>query len=444
MLLKRLSARFLEPFLQPVQTPVLGRFLNSRDGGAAPFLALSLIPLMGVTGAAIDYSRANATKAAMQAALDSTGLILSRSADTMEGADLGASARSIFLAQFNRPDAQNVTISHQFGAPQQGSFSLKLTGTATVPTHFATLVGTSQLTVSATAEIIWGIKKLNLALALDNTGSMSSNGKMAALKTAAHNLLDTLQAAAKQPDDVKVSIIPFATDVNVGTSYKEATWIDWEQWENVNGVCSSTYYKSKSACEAAGRTWTVASRDTWNGCVWDRDQNFDVQNSAPGAAQATKFRANQASDCPAAMMPLTNDWTGLHARIDAMQPAGNTNVTIGMAWAWQALSPVEPMNAPAPAIDLDKVIVLLTDGENTQNRFTTSRSSIDSRTEKVCANAKADNVKVYTVRVVNGNATLLRNCATKTDWFYDVQDAVQLNSVFSSIAQNLANLRIAK
>ena len=51
---------------------------------------------------------------------------------------------------------------------------------------------------------------------------------------------------------------------------------------------------------------------------------------------------------------------------------------------------------------------------------------------------------MYTVRVVDGNATLLRKCATKPDWFYDVDDAVQLNSVFSSIAQTLANLRIAK
>jgi len=102
------------------------------------------------------------------------------------------------------------------------------------------------------------------------------------------------------------------------------------------------------------------------------------------------------------------------------------------------------MSAPEPAIDLDKVIVLLTDGENTQNRFTSSTSSIDSRTEKVCTNAKAANIKVYTVRVIDGNATLLRGCATKPEMFYDVDDASELNSVFASIAQNLANLRIAK
>lgn len=423
---------------------LLGRFLKSTSGGAAPFLALSLVPLMGFTGAAVDYSRGNAVKVAMQAALDSTGLILSKDAQNLSAAALGSRVDSIFKAQFNRPEAQNVSISYVFNAPQQGNFSLKLTGSATVPTHFASLIGTSQLTVSATAEIIWGIKRLNLALALDNTGSMASSGKMTALKAAAHNLLNTLQAAAKKPDDIKVSIIPFATDVNVGTVYKNEAWIDWEQWDDANGTCSNNNYKTKTACNNAGRSWTVASHNTWNGCVWDRDQNYDVQNTPPSSAQATKFRAHQAANCPTAMMPLTADWTALHSKVNAMTPTGNTNVTIGMAWAWQTLSPVAPMSAPEPALDLDKVIVLLTDGENTQNRFTSSTSSIDSRTEKVCTNAKAANIKVYTVRVIDGNATLLRGCATKPEMYYDVDEASELNSVFASIAQNLANLRIAK
>jgi hypothetical protein len=69
---------------------------------------------------------------------------------------------------------------------------------------------------------------------------------------------------------------------------------------------------------------------------------------------------------------------------------------------------------------------------------------IDARTQRVCDNAKADNIKVYTVRVINGNASLLQSCATKPEMYYDVQQASQLNSVFSSIAQKLANLRISK
>ncbi len=88
--------------------------------------------------------------------------------------------------------------------------------------------------------------------------------------------------------------------------------------------------------------------------------------------------------------------------------------------------------------------MLLTDGVNTQNRWTTSSGSIDARTAEVCANAKAANIKVYTVRVIDGNADLLHGCATKPSMYYDVQQADQLNAVFTTIAQNLANLRISK
>jgi hypothetical protein len=93
---------------------------------------------------------------------------------------------------------------------------------------------------------------------------------------------------------------------------------------------------------------------------------------------------------------------------------------------------------------LDKVIILLTDGANTQNRWSSSESSIDTRTELACSNVKAANIQLYTVRVIDGNATLLKNCASKPGMYYDVQQASQLNGVFTSIAQTLANLRIAK
>lgn len=419
------------------------RFVRNRDGGASPLLAFALLPLMAATGAAIDYSRANSTRVAMQAALDATGLMLSQEAATLPAADLGPQAKAYFNSLFHRPEAKNVSLSQEFSSPQQGSFSLKLIGRADVPMIFASILGQSQVAVSATSEVLWGMKKLNLALALDNTGSMASNGKMVALKNAAHNLLDTLKAAEKVPGDIKVSIVPFATDVNVGPENVASDWIDWTEWEASNGSCTRSG-SSLNRCVSNGGTWTPKNHSNWNGCVYDRDQNNDVLNTAPTGTAATKFRAHQASNCPVPMIPLSQTWSDLHSKIDAMNPAGNTNVTIGLAWAWQTLSPVEPMNAPAPQPDLDKVIILLTDGENTQNRWSSSTSSIDSRTQKVCENAKADNIKIYTVRVIDGNGSLLRNCATKPDMYYDVDEADQLNVVFKSIAQNLANLRIAK
>ena len=55
----------------------------------------------------------------------------------------------------------------------------------------------------------WGNTRLRVALVLDNTGSMASDEKIDALKTASHNLLSQLQSAAVRPEDVYVSIVPF-------------------------------------------------------------------------------------------------------------------------------------------------------------------------------------------------------------------------------------------
>ena len=224
------------------------RFLENCKGGVAPILALGIIPLVGAVGAAVDYSRASAVRTSMQAALDSTALMLSKDAKNLSEAQRDAKATSYFKALFNRPEATDVAITEHMITVDTGSFSMAVTGSAKLNTMFWRLMGQPQFDITASGEVVWGIKKLDLALALDNTGSMAQSGKMTALKTAAHNLLTTLQTAATTPGDIQVSIVPFATDVNVGTSNVGATWIDWTDWNAANGTCSSTSYTSQSTC----------------------------------------------------------------------------------------------------------------------------------------------------------------------------------------------------
>ena len=88
--------------------------------------------------------------------------------------------------------------------------------------------------------------------------------------------------------------------------------------------------------------------------------------------------------------------------------------------------------------------MLLTDGLNTKNRLTTVPSQIDARVKATCDNVKATGIKVYTIRVIEGNAALLQDCASSSTMYFDVQNAPQLNTVFASIAKNLANIRISK
>jgi Flp pilus assembly protein TadG len=162
-----------EPFVMPFT-----RFLQDRKAGVAPMLALAAVPLIGFVGAAVDYSRANAARTSMQAALDSTALMLSKDAQFLSLGQLQEKATAYFNALFMNKDAQNVQVTQQLTSPQQGSFNLKVTSSGTVPTVFARVLGHDFIDISATGEVVWGMKRLNLALALDNTGSMSSSGKL--------------------------------------------------------------------------------------------------------------------------------------------------------------------------------------------------------------------------------------------------------------------------
>jgi hypothetical protein len=178
--------------------------------------------------------------------------------------------------------------------------------------------------------------------------------------------------------------------------------------------------------------------------VTDRSKDYDVLDTAP-SSQVTNFVPQQATSCPVDLLSLTNSWSTLNTKIDNMTPVGNTNVTIGLVWGWHSITPGAPLTqGSAKAQDLDKVIILLTDGDNTQNRWSTTAADIDVRTKKACDNIKADGVKIYTIRVIDGNANLLRSCATDPSMYFDVQNATQLSGVFSQIAKNLANLRLAK
>ena len=408
-------------------------------------MAMLAVPLIGSAGVAIDVTQANATRSAFQNALDATALAMSKTAATQSAADLQAAATAHFNAVFTSAQAANVAVTATYTATA-GS-KLTLNGTATLKTNVLGILGYGDIEIAAAATSTWGETRLRVALVLDNTGSMSSASKMAALKTASQNMLTQLRNAALLPEDVYVSIVPFSKDVNVGADKYDRSWISWALWEAVNGTCSNTSYKSKSSCEQRGRVWTPAPRDTWNGCVTDRDQNYDTTNDAP-VAGGTLYPAEQYESCPAAVMPLSNDWTALSARIEAMQPAGNTNQAIGLQMGWQTLT-APPFAVPEydPHYQYNQVIILLTDGLNTENRWYTNQSSINARQQKTCDNIKAAGVTLYAVQVNTGNdpaSALLKSCASTTSKYFLLTSGNQIVTTFNQIGTALSQLRLSQ
>jgi Flp pilus assembly protein TadG len=437
---------------------------QDKRGNVVFTFALAIIPIMGFVGAAVDFSRANSAKTSMQQAMDATALMLSKDIGTLTPTQMNQKATDYFLALFNHPEATGVTVTPTYTTTNGAQ--LVVTGAATVPTTFMKAMGQQSLAITVSSTIQWGNTRLRVALALDNTGSMSSAGKMTALKTATKNLLTQLKGAATNNGDVYVSIIPFSRDVNVGATNYDANWIDWLDWDADNGhdvsvtTCTNTTLikngRAKKKC-LTSTTWVPDNHNTWNGCITDRDQDYDTTATAPNpaddslppSASSTLFPAEQYDSCPAQMMGLNYDWIAMNALVNQMSPAGNTNQAIGLAWAWQALVGGGPLTAPLkdPNYKYNDVIILLSDGLNTQDRWYDNQASIDARQQITCANVKAAGITLYTVHVnTDGDptSTLLRNCASDASKFFILTSANDIITTFNSIGTQLSNLRVAR
>jgi hypothetical protein len=184
--------------------------------------------------------------------------------------------------------------------------------------------------------------------------------------------------------------------------------------------------------------------------------NYDTNSTAPTTTiTGTLYAAEQYSSCPQAVMGLNYDWTGMKTLVTNMASNGNTNQGVGLQLGWMSLIGGGPFAMPAEDSNYQysHVVILLSDGLNTQNRWYTSASSIDTRQQTTCDNMKTAGITIYTVQVnTDGEATstVLRNCAgTRAgvgdpNYFFLLTSASQLVSTFQTIGTNLTKLRIAK
>ncbi|HWL74538.1 MAG TPA: pilus assembly protein TadG-related protein, partial [Burkholderiaceae bacterium] len=178
----------------------LKRFVAANGGNVAMTFGLATLPIIGGVGAAIDFGHAHAVKSAMQSSLDATALMISREAAGLTDAELQTKVRSYFNAMFDKPEASSVSVAASYA---RGSGSqVVVTGSATVATSVMGIIGYNYIAINGSSTAKWGTQRLRVALALDTTGSMSSDGKMDALKSATKSLLTDLRNAATVDGDV--------------------------------------------------------------------------------------------------------------------------------------------------------------------------------------------------------------------------------------------------
>jgi Flp pilus assembly protein TadG len=445
------------------------RFAKANDGNIAVIFAIALLPILGFVGAAIDYSRAANARTAMQAALDSTSLMLSRdlSSGVITQSQISSKALSYFGALFSNADAQGVSVGATYttGSGTNGS-TVQVNGSGSITSAFMQVMGFPTLAFQATSTSTWGTSLLRIALVLDNTGSMASFNKIGAMQTAAKNLVTQLSNLAVNNGDVYISVIPFEIDVNVGTSNVGATWLRWDLWDPSNYQyssqpwntwCDQGYWNTREQCLGHGYNWqhTTGSpaHSQWNGCVGDRDPTYAVASTAPSST-TTNFPADQDQNCPAApILPLTYNWTSVNTTIDQMTPAGATNQHIGLLWGWLSLLQQSPLNAPAEQANTSyqHIIILFTDGLNTGDRwygdYSSQSSQVDSVMSTLCTNIKSTGVIIYTVQIDTdgaGQSAVLPACASSSANFFMLTSPSQIATAFDQIGTQISKLRVSR
>jgi Flp pilus assembly protein TadG len=556
---KRLAARLVR------------RLGDDERGAIAVQFALLLLPIAILTFGLIDISRASVQKRQLQDALDAATLMAARSTATTN-ADLDTIGDAALKAEMAG-----------LGVPLIGAnstFSLGANNTVvgtiqnvTIKPIISNLWSNSDANISASATVMRSVNKLEVALVLDNTGSMAStlgsgSKKIDALIDASKSLVDVLASAAaraSETDAVKISVVPFSMTVNVGSTYQNQTWLA--------GKMPATGYGADVFATNQNRFTLLSNLGlTWSGCVESRPAPYDVNDDAPNTStpaslfvpffapdepddntvgvnqsSSTRYRDARTQNTS---YPIANNWlpdgvspsgtlttawssrstpiakyaasnkgnvlsqakTGttygpnagcgltslmrltnvrsptqrdaVKTKLGQMVANGNTNVAMGLAWGWHTLSDNAPFAdgvnpTTANGKKTTKVIVLLTDGDNTNDTYsnpnnsiytgygyiaqgrlknasgtaltssstaTNRRDAIDSRETLLCANAKAEGVQIYAigVGVSSHSKTILQQCATKLDMYYDVNDADELTSVFNTIAGSIQNLRITE
>ena len=446
---------------------VLSRFRRDKRGNVAMLFGFAFLPAMLFIGFALDYSRALGNQVRLQAAADATALALVHLPANSNAATVQSKANTLIAAYYGATNgetpAATVTLGSCSGGCESNGSSyagaITVAATSNVPTTIMQITGVQTIAIKANSQAIFAKNKLEIALVLDNSGSMAQAGKMAALKSAVNDFITQIQALPQGASSVKMSIAPFTTQVNLGTALSgNSSSLRYDV--TLENPTLTQYANAGYTYNFNGQTKPFGSPNpptpqTWQGCVSDRDHDYDEQ-SVGVSGNSTKYVAANCFMAPlTAALPLTADLESIRSQVTAMVSNGGTNLTVGFTAGLATLRNDTPLGAASStASDVQKFLVFLTDGNNTMNRFggdgsdgNSYASQIDARTLQACSQAKQGataGVTIFTIRVIEGNATLLQGCASTPGNYYSATSAAEIAPVFKSILDKITNIHLTQ
>ena len=179
------------------------RWASDKSGNVAMMFGLSILPLMIAVGVGVDLAQESRVQQKLAGMADAVALAAARS---YKDTEIRQSVGDVFLeANFDDGYGPGVEISSLDVQFDDDAEIVTVTITAMVPTLILGIAGIHEMHLETRSKVSYEghvSEPVSLALVLDVSGSMSWNGKIGTLRTAATHLLDKLQVA--DPDDIYV------------------------------------------------------------------------------------------------------------------------------------------------------------------------------------------------------------------------------------------------
>lgn len=467
------------------------KYFDNTSGNIAVIFAVSLMALLIGVGAAMDISSMTAKKTSYQNIADAAVLAAARSGETTQAA-LELIAIDVVAGNNNTGDSLITTLTLSAEGRSQvtinGSYETILMGMFGESTKALEVVAEAPLPSS---------EPVNIVLVLDTTGSMLENDKIGSLKTAATDLVASLEA--QNNTSLKMAVVPFSQYINVGLSRRNEVWLE-NTSDSSTALPDSCYFPvvgqtncrmepyaatpsrpptpagtcyndgvpyacggssgspgspagSRQVCDNIYATTQVcsprSSTSTWYGCVgsrqnpWHKRHQYSSNKKIPGLLNIR---------CGTEILTLTNNLIAVKSKINAMTVNYSTYIPSGLMWGWRALEPAAPLTeASGPyAARTKKVMILMTDGVNTLSKNGilhngSAYSDADDLTRDLCTKINDADVDVYSIAYdVSDVSTrnMLQGCATDPAMYYDARNAAQLQDAFKDIGARLVKLRL--
>jgi Flp pilus assembly protein TadG len=338
-------------------------FTRDEDGALVIFGVYVFLIILMVAGIGVDLMHFERNRAKLQYTLDRA---------VLAAADLdNTNAYAVVTDYFNKAGLgeylSSVTIDEG-----DGFRSVSATAKAEVRTQFMHMTGIDSLMAPAASTAEERVDGIEISLVLDVSGSMAWNNRLTNLKSAARNFIDEM-ILNTEPGKLSISIVPYATQVSVPDElFNEFNVSQEHNYSNCINFDSSDFNETSMGT-------SVAYKRTMHFDPWYTADRRNTGGNLPRAV--CDGRASRE------ILVMENDPNTLKNFISNLSAGGNTSIDLGMKWGTALLDPslnpvIQNMIAggsvnatfsarPHTYNDTDalKVIVLMTDGQNTSQYF---------------------------------------------------------------------------